>query len=125
MKAKDYIQNAIKTERKDYDFIATGEVTPRIEHAVMGLVTEAGELMDQLKKAKIYRKDLDKVNLIEEAGDVMWYLALLCDELQVDFEDVWDRNIKKLAARYPEKYSQEKAMNRDLKTEREILEKKR
>ena len=125
MKAKDYTQKAIRTERKDYDFATTGEVTPRIEHAVMGLVTEAGELMDQLKKAKIYRKDLDKVNLIEEAGDVMWYLALLCDELQVDFEDVWERNIKKLAARYPEKYSHEKAMNRDLKTEREILEKKR
>ncbi len=125
MKSKDYIKKALQTERKDYDFSATGNVTPRIEHAVMGLVTEAGELMDQIKKSKIYGRELDTINLIEELGDIMWYSALLCDELETDFEDVWERNVKKLAARYPEKYSHEKALNRDLKTERDILEKKK
>jgi hypothetical protein len=48
----------------------------------------------------------------------------LCDDLGVDFEDVWERNIKKLAARYPEKYSRNKALNRNLNKERKILEKK-
>ena len=70
MTPKDYIKNALKTERNDYDFGTVNGVTARTEHAVMGIVTEEGELMDQLKKAKIYRKDLDKVNLIEEIGDV-------------------------------------------------------
>ena len=125
MRAKDYINKALKTERKDYDFVATRNVTPRMEHAIMGLVTEAGELLDQIKKAKIYGKDLDLVNLIEEFGDIMWYSALLSDELKVDFEDVWERNIKKLSSRYPEKYSHEKALNRNLDKERKILEKKK
>lgn len=125
MKPKDYIKLAGRTESKDYVFPATGAVTPRIEHAVMGLVTEAGELMSEIKRAKIYKKDLDKVNLIEEAGDLFWYLALLCDDLGVDFETVWEINIKKLRARYPEKYAHDKALIRDLEKERKILEGKK
>jgi hypothetical protein len=52
----------------------------------------------------------------------MWYSALLCDELKIDFEDVWDRNVKKLAVRYPEKYSHERALARDSEKERKMLE---
>ncbi len=94
----------------------------RIEHGVIGIVTEAGELMDAVKKTKIYRKELDKVNLIEELGDIFWYTALLCDELGVSFEDIMDKNIAKLEARYPEKYSHDNAINRNTDTERAILE---
>ncbi len=118
----EYIQNALRTETKQYRFAATDEVTPRIEHAVMGLVTEAGECMDALKKAKMYGKKLDKVNLVEEAGDIMWYLAILADELGVSFEDMWEKNIAKLRVRFPEKYTDERAENRDLVTERTVLE---
>lgn len=123
MKPSDYIKNAIRTESKDYQFTKTGNVTPRIEHAVMGIVTEAGELMDAIKKAKIYGKELDKINIVEELGDLMWYFALLSDELKVTFEEIWDKNIRKLALRYPEKYSHDKALNRTLDKEREELEK--
>lgn len=123
MKPSDYVENAKRTEPKKYSFETTNEVTPRIEHAVFGIVTEAGELMDSLKKAKIYNQKLDKVNLIEEAGDVMWYLAILSDALNISFEDIWDKNIRKLKARFPEKYSHSKAGVRDLKKERSELEK--
>jgi NTP pyrophosphatase (non-canonical NTP hydrolase) len=123
MKPSEYIQNAKRTEPKKYLFKKTGDVTPRIEHAVFGIVTEAGELMDSLKRAKIYNQKLDKINLIEEAGDVMWYLAILSDALNVTFEDIWDKNIRKLRARFPEKYSHTKAKKRDLNKEREELEK--
>lgn len=123
MKPSDYIQNAKRTEPKKYLFKKTKDVTPRIEHAVFGIVTEAGELMDSLKKAKIYGQKLDKVNLVEEAGDVMWYLAILSDALNVSFEDIWDKNIRKLKARFPEKYDHDHAKHRDLKHERNELEK--
>lgn len=122
MTPHDYIQNALRTETKQYRFVATDEVTPRIEHAVMGLVTEAGECMDALKKAKMYGKQLDTVNLIEEAGDIMWYLALLADELDVSFEDLWEKNIAKLRVRFPEKYTDHHAEHRNTVAEREILE---
>lgn len=123
MTPQEYIKNALRTENGAYSFPATGKVTPRIEHAVMGAVTEAGECMDAIKKAKIYGRELDTVNLIEEAGDIMWYLALLADELGVSFEDIWERNINKLRVRFPEKYTEESVSNRDLIAERKVLEK--
>ena|SRR3990167_4488290 len=122
MNSNEYIKKALKTESKDYRFKPTADVTPRIEHAVYGLVTESAELLDAVKKAKIYGQDLDKVNIIEEMGDIMWYMALLVDELGTDFENIWQKNIKKLELRYPDKYSDEKAKNRDLLSERKILE---
>lgn len=122
MTPSEYIKNAIRTECEQYLFQGTGPVTPRIEHGVMGLVTESAELMTLVKKSKIYGKDLDRVAFVEEAGDVMWYLAVLADELGVSFEDMWDKNIGKLRQRYPEKYSAELALHRDYAAERKALE---
>ncbi len=122
MTPSEYIQSAMRTEKKEYGFEALGKVTPRIEHAVMGLVTEAGECMDALKKSKMYGKELDTVNLIEEAGDIMWYLALLSDELGVSFEQLWEKNIAKLRVRFPEKYTEELVSTRNLGAERAVLE---
>lgn len=123
MEPSDYIRKALRTENKIYSFRRTENVTPRIEHAIMGIVTESGELMDAIKKAKIYRKKMDKTNLIEEMGDLMWYLALLTDELGTSFEKIWDKNIRKLTVRYPEKYSNSKATKRRIGKERAELEK--
>lgn len=88
----------------------------------MGAVTEVGELMDAIKKSKIYGRSLDRVNLVEEMGDVMWYFAILADELGVSFEEIWEKNINKLRQRYPEKYSDASFDQRDVVAERKILE---
>lgn len=99
------------------------EQTGRLLHAGMGLCTEAGEFMDALKRFIYYGKPFDPVNLKEEAGDILWYVALLCNALEVDMQDVMDTNIAKLKARYGEKFSSERAVNRDLESEREVLSK--
>jgi len=122
MTAIEYIKKALRSESKVYQFDNTGDVSARIEHAVLGIASESGELVDAIKKSKIYNKQLDKVNLVEEMGDMMWYLALLCDDLGVSFEQVWEKNINKLKIRYPEKYSHDKALKRDLDSERALLE---
>ena len=88
----------------------------------MGLVTEAGEFQDMLKKHVFYGKPLDEVNLKEEIGDLLWYCAIALEALDTDFEAVMETNINKLKARYPEKFTEDKAENRDLVKEREILE---
>lgn len=111
-----YIQEALRTEPPDLPPIL------RITHAAMGLCTEAGEFMDALKKHTFYNRQLDRVNLIEELGDLFWYMAIACDELGVTFEQVQGRNIAKLKARYPDRFCSDKAQNRDLDTERQILE---
>lgn len=113
-----FIQNAIRTESD-----RVHPVPPRVEHAAYGCVTESAELLDALKKAKFYGKTLDLTNIKEEAGDLLWYLAILFDELDTSFEQEAARVIAKLKARYPDKFTLQLAENRDLKKEREILEK--
>ncbi|MCO4793377.1 MAG: nucleoside triphosphate pyrophosphohydrolase family protein [Bacteriovoracaceae bacterium] len=126
MNSTEYIKDAIKTESTDFSSMDTrlGEDgTKRLLHAGIGLSTEAGEFLDALKKHIFYGKELDRVNLAEEMGDMFWYLAIACDELGVEFESLMDRNIEKLKARYGEKFSEQNAETRNLTKEREILEK--
>ena len=74
----------------------------RINYCVLGLVGEAGELANKLKK--VHRGDtiLDfqqMQKLVDELGDVLWYSAMLADELGVGFGYVGEKNINKLRER--------------------------
>lgn len=92
-------------------------------HMILGMVTEVGELADTFKKNMAYNKEIDWVNVEEEVGDITWYLVNFCSKNNIDIERCFDKNVAKLRARYPEKFSEEMATNRDLKKERETLEK--
>lgn len=132
MDNKTYQKSALRTNGPDYPSVSGrfegGEVngpTSRmldLIHASMGLVTEAGEFQDMLKKHLYYGRKLDEVNLKEEIGDVLWYCAIALEALGTDFESVMQTNIDKLKARYPEKFTEQSANNRDLDAERKILE---
>lgn len=88
-----------------------------ILHAILGIVTEAGEL------AEGFITTGDKVNLKEEGGDLLWYIALLCRGLDISMADMAAVNILKLDARYPGKvFTTEAAKNRVISNERQILE---
>lgn len=93
-------------------------------HAVIGIQGEAGELAAAAEKWLWYGQALDRVNVKEETGDLLWYIALLCNTLDLDLEDVMEANIAKLRKRFPEKYTDEKAReeNRDRAAERQQLE---
>lgn len=126
MLPNEFVKLALKTESNDFNQIIlrlNSERVIRLLHASMGLVTEAAEMMDAMKKFIFYGKDLDIVNLKEELGDSDWYKAIAVDELGTSFEDVWEMVIKKLKARYGEKFNEDGAINRDLENERTILEK--
>lgn len=92
-----------------------------VVHAILGIATEAGELLEALRNA-YNGKPLDWVNIKEEYGDLAWYEALLAKSGDYEFEEIWQLIIKKLIARYPDKYSSELANERDLETERAVLE---
>lgn len=173
-------------------------------HMNSGINTEIGEYIDAVKRHIAYGKAIDIVNLGEELGDIMWYVAnranlfaisqlfwkqdidtmeedflnfkkdyqssknlpkassenvyiktcnlitpllivenylekahpkycignlevfvimCICKELGLDFWEILTKNIEKLKVRYPEKFTEEKAIIRNLKKEREILEK--
>jgi len=91
-------------------------------HMVLGMQTESAEIADVYKKHIAYGKDLDLVNVKEEIGDLIWYIANLCTLKGWDLEDIMQTNIDKLKVRFPEKFTNDKALNRDLKEERKILE---
>ncbi len=91
-------------------------------HMILGMLTEVGELADVFKKNMAYNKVIDWINVKEEIGDVMFYIAGFCSMNNFDLENILENNVKKLQARYPEKFSEDNALNRDLDKERFILE---
>jgi len=95
--------------------------TLRLLHAIMGIQTEAGELQEQFYAHVFEGKPLDVVNLFEEGGDVCWYLGLLCKAIGRTLVAMLRTNIAKLFKRYPEKFTEDCAINRDLAAEQQIL----
>ena len=82
-------------------------------HAVTGISGEAGELLDAVKKHVIYNRPLDLENVIEELGDLEFYMEQLRQRLGIMRELTIKHNIKKLSKRYAElKYSNEQATAR-------------
>jgi NTP pyrophosphatase (non-canonical NTP hydrolase) len=81
-------------------------------NAVMGLNGEAGEVIDHVKKVCFQGHELDQEHLVEELGDVAWYLAVCAEALGVTLEEVLQRNIDKLKARYPEGFDKARSINR-------------
>lgn len=124
----NFIKDCLRTESTRFCNLEDGAGIDynkeRLIHACMGMQTETAEFTDALKKSIFYGKTLDVVNLKEELGDLLWYVSIAMDELGTNYEAEMQRVIKKLKARYHEKFTEEKAENRDLKTEREILEAK-
>lgn len=125
MTPNEYKKKVLMTESSDYHKIKN-RLNPkqiRMLHSSIGLCTEAGELIDQLKKHIYYGRELDKANIKEELGDAMWYIFVMLDVFGWDLEEVLEVNYNKLYARYGGKFSEDAAINRDLDTERKILEK--
>ena len=82
-------------------------------NGVMGLCGESGEAIDIVKKHLHQGHELDKEKLIKELGDIAWYLAETAYALDVDLDEVLERNIAKLKARYPEGFDTEKSVHRE------------
>lgn len=116
MNYEDYKNGALRTMPN------LGNDFDNMLHMALGMSTEAGEILDTFKKTLAYGKELDVVNIKEEVGDIMWYLSNLLSIMNIDFEDVLETNANKLLARYPDGFSKDKALNRDLELERSILE---
>ena len=69
-------------------------------HMAMGISGEAGELLDAIKKHVIYRKPLDRENVIEEIGDIFFYISGMLQALDIYQTACIQHNIDKLTKRY-------------------------
>ena len=108
----NFVDGVTSDPSKDYkSFIASLELLDRegsninrLTTAAVGISAEGGEFMEIVKKMVFQGKpwnDANREHLIVELGDVMWYVAQACMALDVSFDDVVERNVEKLKARYP------------------------
>lgn len=99
------------------------KIDPRVAHAVIGLATEAVELLEALRDAIVNDTEIDGVNILEELGDLNWYHAIAVDALGGDWEKIQVTNIAKLRERNKgKKFNAEATINRDVDRERTLLE---
>ena len=74
-----------------------------LSYPALGLAGEAGEVAEQIKKS--IRDDAGELTgqrrsaLAKELGDVLWYLAQLATELDLDLDEVAAGNLDKLRSR--------------------------
>ncbi|GIL28009.1 nucleoside triphosphate pyrophosphohydrolase family protein [Actinocatenispora comari] len=72
-------------------------------HLVLGLVGESGEVAEKFKKwvrdADSDEARIDRADIAKELGDVLWYLAVLADHLDLSLDEVAAGNLAKLASR--------------------------
>lgn len=115
-----------KFDLNDTNQIGVNDVAERIGvdtlHGILGIATEGVELIQAINKTIATKEEFDVVNMKEEIGDIMWYIALLCNTHNIDLKQVMQTNINKLKQRFPEKFTTDNANNRDLRAVREILE---
>lgn len=88
---------------------------PQLEyaHCGLGVTGEAGELADAIKKHAIYGKPIDRTNVVEELGDLLFYMQATMNKLDITFDEVLAHNYNKLKTRYEGLvYSDAAAINR-------------
>jgi NTP pyrophosphatase (non-canonical NTP hydrolase) len=78
----------------------------------LGLGGEAGEVLDLIKKHLYHGHALDRDKIIKELGDVLWYASQMAAAIGASFDEVAERNIDKLKARYPDGFSEKASQER-------------
>lgn len=91
MNLDEYQEAALETAVYDMDH--------SVHYPVLGLVSEAGEVASKWKKHLRDGTKLDRAGMAKELGDVLWYLAVLADDLGYDLSVIAEINLEKLRDR--------------------------
>lgn len=87
-------------QKHAYNLVSEEGKKDLILNGVMGLAGEAGECVDLVKKERFQGHELNKEKLIEELGDVLWYVAETASGLGISLDEVAQKNLDKLHKRY-------------------------
>ncbi len=96
--------NRLGLTLREYQTLALRTTVDRcwnLANAGLGLTGESGEAAELIKKHLFQGHELNSERLVEELGDVLWYIALTAEILGVGLEDIARKNIEKLKKRYP------------------------
>lgn len=105
-------EEALRSMRSDLPYEAI------CSNMCMGLAGETGETVDIFKKHIYQGKDLDINDVIEEIGDILWYIANLCNVNKITMKECMESNVEKLRKRYPNGFSIKDALERADKNDR-------
>jgi len=89
---------------------------------ILSVIKIAIKMLDFLKKKLYYNKPINEDMLIQYYNEISSLLIVYANISDINISDGLDININKLKARYPDKFSSERAINRDLIVERDILQ---
>ncbi len=89
---------------------------------ILGMYKDSSLLLDMLKKKIFYNKNISESDFENKTIDIIKKSLNYLDNNNMDINVGFDTNIAKLKARYGDKFTSDRAINRDLETEREILE---
>ena len=93
-------------------FVKPEDKTLKLVHAAMGIAGEAGEVVDAVKKHWVYGKPLDTENVLEECGDILFYVSACLNLCGYSLNDAMTHNMDKLNKRYPLGYTDAAAITR-------------
>ena len=85
-----------------------------ISNATLGIAGEAGEIADYVKKCLYQGHQYDVAVMVEELGDLLFYIANMASLCGVTLEDIAKYNYKKLLKRYPYGFEVERSINREV-----------
>lgn len=83
-----------------------------LANLALGVAGEAGEVADLIKKQIFHQHTPNPDQLIEELGDVLWYVAALAATIPVPIQEIARRNVHKLEHRYPQGFDPARSRNR-------------
>lgn len=108
----EYIKEVVRT-LSPYDIRELTDNETQIMHGLLGIASEAGELSDIAKKFLFHgdTEPLDWMKVLDEIGDVLWYIAVVLAAMGMPFETVMALNIDKLQARYPDGYDVKQSLH--------------
>ncbi|WP_283678824.1 nucleoside triphosphate pyrophosphohydrolase family protein [Lentilactobacillus sp. Marseille-Q4993] len=71
-----------------------------LTNCALGLTGEAGAVSDLVRKYAFQSEKLDHDQMVQELGDVLWYLSQIAEWADIPFDEVANENIKRLKERY-------------------------
>lgn len=107
LKIDDYQRLAQRTSRRDLS------QEEHLLNAMLGLAGETGECCDLVKKSRYQDNRMIEESLIDELGDVLWYVAEAASAIGVPLGGVAMHNIAKLRERYPDGFDPERSLHRE------------
>lgn len=104
---------ALGAHSLDYKLDFSGKFSSKGQYIADTIMKLAG----LVKRSYAYGKELDKDKIASMLQMIVDGVFKACDEYDAVFDMVKDRNIAKLRVRYPDKYEDSLALNRNLEAE--------